>query len=139
MRFFNFWKIVFLLLLTLCLVLPYAQTAYAAPVTVAAFELNGSLGSEATVNATTNDTDLENVILSRGSGITPSALSNAFSATSFVVGGLKSNAITNNEYFEVTIQPKNGKSLSLNSINFNLRRSGTGPNAYQWQYSFEYR
>jgi hypothetical protein len=109
----------------------------AAPVTVAGFELNGLLGSEATFNATTNDVDLETVTLSRGAGISPSALGNAFSASSFVVGGLKANAISSNEFFQVTIQPRNGMSFSLQAINFNLRRSGTGPNAYQWQYSLD--
>ncbi|GEM_PF-4451235 len=64
------------------------QPARAASITVAAFELNGSAGTEITVNATTNDTDIETVSLSRGSGITPAALANSYSATAFVVGGL---------------------------------------------------
>ncbi|USN52940.1 MAG: hypothetical protein H6759_02685 [Candidatus Nomurabacteria bacterium] len=110
---------------------------YAAPVTIAGFEMSGNTGNEVAVNATVNDVDLETATVTRGSGITATNLSNAFSANNFVIGGTKSDALTNNEYYEVSLQSKNGLSLSLDQITFNIRRSSTGPNAYQWQYSLD--
>ena len=110
---------------------------FAAPTTIAAFEMAGLAGNEATFNATTNDVNLQTVVVSRGVGVNPAALANAFSSNAFFVGGTKADAISNGEYIQVEIEPKNSNNLFLNTINFNLRRSGTGPNAYQWQYSLD--
>ncbi len=123
-----------LIVFSICL---FSRVSNAAPVTVAAFELNGLIGDEATVTATTNDTNVYTAILSRGSGINPSVLNNAFSSTAFVVGGTKTDAISNNEYYQFELETKSKYKLSLNYINLNLRRSPTGPNAYQWQYSLD--
>lgn len=117
--------------------LTFVAPATASPATIAGFEMAGLAGTEVSFNATTNDANLQTVTVTRGAGINPSALLNAFSSTAFVVGGTKANAITNNEYFQVELESKNGRSLSLDSIALTLRRSGTGPNAYQWQYSLD--
>ena len=109
----------------------FPAMSFAAPITIVAFETNGLAGNEATFTATTNDTNLNTSVLSRGAGINPSALSNAFSSTAFVVGGNKAAAITNNEYLQVEIEAKVNYKVSLNFLDFNLRRSSTGPNAYQ--------
>jgi hypothetical protein len=111
--------------------------ASAAPATIAGFEMAGLLGTEVSFNATTNDVNLQTATISRGAGITPSALANAFSATGFVAAGTKADAITQNEYFQVVIEPKNDHRLFLTTLNYVIRRSGTGPNAFQWQYSLD--
>lgn len=118
-----------------CTALPIST--HAAPVTVAGFELFGLAGNEASFNASHNDADLETATLSRGAGITAAGLANAFSSNAFVVSGTKASATTTNEYYQVSLQSKNGKKLSLDHIAFNVRRSATGPNAYQWQYSLD--
>jgi len=123
--------------LVVVLVLCSFNTVLAAPTTIAGFEMGGLVGNEVTFNATTNDVNLETVVLSRGAGINPASLANAFSSTGFVVGGTKADAITNNEYLQVELQAKNIYLLNLNTLNFNLRRSATGPNTYQWQYSLD--
>ena len=109
----------------------------AAPTDIAAFEMSGLSGNEVTVDATTNDVNLQTVVVSRGAGINPSSLANAFSSNAFFVGGAKADAINNDEYIEVEIEPTNSNNLFLNTIYFNIRRSSTGPNAYQWQYSLD--
>jgi len=109
----------------------------AAPVTVVAFEPNGLTGSEVTFNATTNEANLNIAILSRGPGITPASLANAFSSDTFSSGGTKATAISNGDYLQLAIGAKANHRVSLSSIDFNVRRSSTGPNAYQWQYSLD--
>lgn len=113
------------------------NTVHAAIITATGFELNGKTGSEVTASSTTNAPDMENSVLSRGAGINATALANSYAATAFVVGGNKASAIASNEFFQVTLQSKNCVFFSLQKLNFNLRRSGTGPNAYQWQYSLD--
>ncbi len=118
-----------------CIFLPNITNA--APATIAGFEMAGLLGTEVTFNATTNDANLQTAAISRGAGITPSALANAFSSTGYVAAGTKADAISNNEYFQVVLESKNDHRLNLNQINYVIRRSGTGPNAFQWQYSLD--
>ncbi len=115
----------------------YPVSAQAAPVTIAGFEMAGLLGTEVTFNATTNDANLQTVVISRGAGITPSALANAFSATGYVAAGTKADAVSQNEFFQITLEPKNNHRLFLTTLNYVIRRSGTGPNAFQWQYSLD--
>jgi len=127
----------FLALVAIILSLLYAQVSHAAIITASGFELNGKLGSEVTATSTTNAPDMETASLTRGAGISATALANAFAANSFIVGGNKASAIAGNEFFQVTLQSKNCVPFSLKALNFHLRRSSTGPNAYQWQYSFD--
>ncbi len=115
----------------------YPVSAQAAPATIAGFEMAGLLGTEVTFNATTNDANLQTVVISRGAGITPSALANAFSATGYVAAGTKADAVSQNEFFQITLEPKNNHRLFLTTLNYVIRRSGTGPNAFQWQYSLD--
>ena len=97
-----------------------------------------SLGSEATYNATTNDGNLNTSVLSRGAGITASALGRAFSANAWANGGTKANAITNNQYYTFSVNPKANFKISLSTLDVTLRRSGTtAPNNYIWAYSID--
>ncbi|HRH69123.1 MAG TPA: lamin tail domain-containing protein, partial [Flavobacteriales bacterium] len=96
-----------------------------------------SLGNEVTYAATTVNTDLAGSNLSRGGGVNPSALARVFSATAFDVAATEANAITNNEYLQFTVAANPGFQVSLSTLDCRLRRSSTGPNAYQWYYSVD--
>ncbi len=101
---------------------------------VAAWETAGLAGNEATVAATTADPDLTVGVLSRGAGLTASALANAFSSSNFLNTGLV-GAQSGNKYLEFSITANPGSLVSLSTLDANFRRSSTGPNAFQWQYS----
>ena len=94
-----------------------------------------SIGNEITYNATTNNINLNISTLSRGNGISPTALVRGFSANSWGDSATKINAVSNNEYFEFSINPKIGYKVSLSTLDATLRRSSTGPNVYIWKYS----
>jgi hypothetical protein len=95
-----------------------------------------SLGTEVTYNATTNDANLNTAVLSRGAGISATALGRGFAANNWDVSATKANAVTNNEYFQFSINAKPGYKASLSTLTVRLRRSGTtAPNAYIWKYS----
>ena len=96
-----------------------------------------STGDELSYNATTNHSQLNISVLSRGSGINTSALARSFSATNFTANGSKANAISTNQYFSFNIQAIPGYSVSLSTLDVRLRRSATGPTAYVWRYSVD--
>lgn len=102
------------------------------------FGVPQSLGDEPTYSSTTTDASAASSVLSRGSGLTPRGLQRGFSAEfiNWVASGTtKSNAITNNDYFEFSFTAKTNYTANLGSIETKLRRSTFGPNAYRWMYS----
>ncbi len=104
---------------------------------ILAWDFSGGTGSETTVTAGTINTNITAGAISRGAGITAIALGNAFSSTGFTASGTLADAKTNNKYLQFTIKAKTGFALSLSTLDFNFRRSSTGPNAFQWQYSLD--
>lgn len=95
-----------------------------------------SLGSETTYPSTTNNANLNSAVLSRGSGITGTALGRAFSANVWTNSGTKTDAITNNQYYTFAVKANTGYKFSLSTLDARLRRSGaTAPNSYIWRYS----
>ncbi|MBX2933818.1 MAG: hypothetical protein KF825_06210, partial [Ferruginibacter sp.] len=104
---------------------------------IAAWEFNGNAGNEATVTATTLNANLLATVVSRGAGITASTLGNAFSSDNFTASGTFTDAVTNNKYIEFTIAANSTYQVSLSTLDANFRRSDTGPNAFQWQYSLD--
>ncbi|MBC7695202.1 MAG: Ig-like domain-containing protein, partial [Burkholderiales bacterium] len=104
---------------------------------ILAWEFNTNTGSEVTVNAGTNNANLNTAVISRGAGITATGLTNAYSSTGFTVSGTLADAKTNNKYLQFTVNSKSGYKVSLSTLDFNFRRSSTGPNAFQWQYSLD--
>ena len=96
-----------------------------------------SLGSEATYAATTVAANVNPSNLSRGIGVTATALARAFSANAWDASATEGGAITNNEYFQFTVSASVGFQVSLSTIDCRLRRTSTGPNAYQWRYSLD--
>ena len=82
---------------------------------------------------------LQTSALSRGAGLTPASLNNAyysfFSSNTSTNG--KSNALANNDYYTFTVRIKSGYNISLTKLNAKLRRNGTGPVSYRWMYSVD--
>lgn len=102
-----------------------------------AWDFAGGAGNEASVAATSVDANLNSSNVTRGAGINAASLPNGFSSTNYTASGTLSNAVTNNQYFQFTLNPKAGYQASLSTLDANLRRSSTGPNAYQWKYSLD--
>jgi len=101
------------------------QTLTVSPAPIVAWQFGNpaSLGSEATYNATTNDTKLNTSILSRGSGITATTLQRGFAANNWDNSATKTSAVTNNEYFQFSINTKPGYKVSLSTLEANIRRA----------------
>jgi trimeric autotransporter adhesin len=104
---------------------------------IAAWQLNGKAGNETSIDASTLNSNLNTSTLMRGNGLNVSALANVFGSTNFTVSGTKADAITNNKYITFNINAKSGFQVSLSTLDVRFRRSGTGPNAFQWQYSLD--
>jgi CSLREA domain-containing protein len=104
---------------------------------ILAWEPNTNAGSEVTINSSTTDANLNTSTLSRGAGLASSALADSYSSTSFTLNGTFANAVANDDYLQFSISPKPGFRTSLSALDANFRRSGTGPNTFQWQYSLD--
>ncbi len=103
---------------------------------VLSWNLNTAAGSEASIPVTTKDANISSSSLTRGAGVTASALANAFSASGWNVAS-KDLAIAGNKYFQFTVNAASGYQASLAALDVYFRRSSTGPNAFQWQYSLD--
>tara|TARA_R110002049_G_scaffold46424_7_gene134941 strand:+ start:653 stop:3115 length:2463 start_codon:yes stop_codon:yes gene_type:complete len=104
---------------------------------IVAWEMDGNAGNEVTVNATTLDGNLNMSTLSRGSGLNPRSLGDAFSSSSFTVGGTQASALTDNDYLQFQISTISGYQVSLSTLDATFRRSGNGPNSFIWRYSID--
>jgi len=103
---------------------------------IIAFETAGLVGDEATLNSSTTAANLNVSVLSRGSGIAADANANSFNSNAFNSTTI-ADAITANEFLQFTVSPQSGFRVSLSTLNANFRRSGTGPNTFQYQYSLD--
>ncbi|OJJ21025.1 hypothetical protein BKI52_10650 [marine bacterium AO1-C] len=105
-----------------------------------AWEFNGNAGNEVTVNSTTQAANVSTTapsnVIARGAGILAAANGNRFNADNWDAATI-ADAIANNEYFEWTIEATDGFSMSLNSLVFNIQRSGTGPNSFALRSSLD--
>ncbi len=101
------------------------------------WDFNGNTGNEISVAATFNNTDLEISSIIRGAGLTAASLANSFSASGWTTSNSLADAIVNNDYIEFTIKPKTSFITSLSALEAIFRRSGTGPDRFQWQYSVD--
>jgi hypothetical protein len=106
---------------------------------IAGWQFSSAAGTESTYAATSQDPNLApGVTLGRGSGIgIPSSPPvRAYSASNWDASS-QAAAITNNEYFQFSVQASAGYQTSLTSLDARLRRTSTGPNAYIWRYSLD--
>ena len=101
---------------------------------ITAFDFNGITTVVTTANATTTIANTTPSVISRGAGVTATSLSNAFAGSGWDATSLAA-AITGNDYFEFTIAASTNFNVSLSALEANFRRSGTGPNNFQWRYS----
>lgn len=94
--------------------------------TLATFDFAGAAGSETTSNANFVATGITApVTISRGSGLTATANADRFNAQGWGESSA-ANALANGDYFEWTITPDAGSSISITQIAFNVQRSNTG-------------
>jgi hypothetical protein len=103
---------------------------------ILAWNFTSAAGSEPSFNATTVNENLNGSSITRGNGLTATGLANAFSASGWNVPS-EADAITNNKYFEFSINAKSGYKVSLSTLDAYFRRSSTGPNIFQWKYSLD--
>lgn len=86
------------------------------------FSFNSSSGNEATFAVDSQPANGTVSAMSRGSGLSTSAGSGAFSARSWST----SSAIDLTDYYRFSITPNDGYQLDLTSLELDERRSGTG-------------
>jgi hypothetical protein len=102
---------------------------------IAAWNNNSLSGvTSGSINATTQDPNLNIPVLSRGSGIIATSLSGGYASSNWVDVD-ENGAIANNRYYQCTIAANSNYKVSLSTLNSKLRRTSTGPNAYIWRYS----
>lgn len=104
---------------------------------IVAWQFSTAAGSEATINSTTTDANLEISVLERGIGINgagnlAATFHGRFPPTTTVT---KSDAETNGAYYEFSITPKFGYKVTLSTLDMIIRRSATSPDASRWKYS----
>lgn len=104
--------------------------------TILSWDLNGKLGNETSVASSSNDANLNVSSLTRGSGINASGLGNSFSSTAWD-GTSLTTAVSANEYLQFTINALSGFEVSLSTLDAYFRKSSTGPNTFQWEYSLD--
>ena len=118
-------KLSFLAITTFCLLMMCANVK----AQIIAFDTNGLVGSEPTFNSTTTATNLNTSTLSRGAGITATALGNAFSSTNFDSAAI-ADAIAANEFLQFTVSAQSGFKVSLTTLDANFRRSSTADRTF---------
>jgi cysteine-rich repeat protein len=90
---------------------------------VAQFAFTGAAGTETTFAADLVDPALAATpAMSRGTGVTPSAAADAFSASAWTT----STAIDTTDFYRFTVTPAAGKAMNLLALQLDERRSATG-------------
>ena len=105
------------------------------------FGVPASSGNEPTYNATTNNTQLNTSILSRGVGVHATSLTGGFVGYDWSTSS-STAAVSANDYFEFSIQAISGNRVSLSTLDTRLlsyySSSVThGPTDYLWKYSID--
>lgn len=70
----------------------------------------------------------------RGPGLTATALTNGFVSSGFDVADFDA-AVSGDKFYEIVVTADGGYQFDFEAIEYNFRRSGTGPNAFQWAFS----
>ena len=114
----------------------FAITNINAQVTLAGWDINGQNSSTSNpLSANNTASNITVVGLTLGGGLTASATGNTFGGTNWTLNGTAADAATNNDFISLTLTANAGYTISLNGISaYNIRRSGTGPNSFLWQY-----
>ncbi|HRO97739.1 MAG TPA: hypothetical protein PLY79_11855, partial [Ferruginibacter sp.] len=91
--------------------------------TMGRWEMCGLSGTPATVSPTGVSTGVTFSVLSRGPGITAQSATNAFNSSGWSTNGTLN--INNNDYYEFTITPQPGHSISISAIRFRDQMSNS--------------
>lgn len=108
-------------------------TTLAAPITVARYNFNGAAGDETTLPVTANAANATATSISRGAGVTGTALARAFNSTGFDAASA-SAAVTANDFYEVVLNASTSYTLSITAISGWARRSASGAPNGQFYY-----
>lgn len=98
----------------------------------------GTFNAETTagsVTASTADVNLESVMISRGTGLSPAQLTYGYASYSLNLSSTKEQAQVYNEYYEIAVKAASGYNLSLDRFIYKYRRFSTGDNTFKWAYS----
>jgi hypothetical protein len=95
-----------------------ASSAWSA--SVVQYDLTGKAGTETSDPATAAATGVAGLDLTRGSGLTPSAASNGFSASGW-------DDLSSNDFFSFGFNVQAGFSATVNELLIATRSSATGP------------
>lgn len=99
-----------------------------------AWNLNGKSGNEAVANSTYNHPNIQASELKRGSGITAATAGDSYAST-FPINVDRDAAINASAYYEFTLTPKSGATVSLTTLDIILRIQTNAPPTYIWRYS----
>lgn len=96
-------------------------------------------GTEESLSSTLTDKGLNVSLLTRGKGIIPNeqGLSGTFFSYAKQWPKTLKGAKENNAYYEIKLEPKSGKCISLSAIGFKVRRTSDAANRYMWHYSLD--
>lgn len=98
-----------------------------------AWDFSGNNDTDASEVATTVNTNISTSSpsneITRGAGLTAAATLDWFRSTGFDQTS-EADAITNNDYYEFTIEANAGFLLNLSSLDLNIAREGTGPDNF---------
>lgn len=92
-------------------------------------------GKEISSPPTTNDANLQQSVLSRGTNVAGTSGSSASFAGNFPVTTNRQQAIDGGNYFQFTIKADAGYKVSLSSLDAHLRVLDEAPHHYCWRYS----
>jgi hypothetical protein len=111
-----------------------ALTSASAQSLTASYDFTGQPGNQLSTPLAINSlpSALSLSAITRGSGLSPNAVANSMSSTSW-----NSPSFDSNDYYGFTIMPGSGSVLSLTNLNFTLRRSASGPVSFQVRTSLD--
>ncbi|GAB1464429.1 hypothetical protein [Pedobacter sp.] len=97
----------------------------------------GTLGSEEQLSATSANANIEAPILTRGlNAVTGAGSARGFTGR-FPITPTYYDAILNGSYYEFKVAPKNGRYVSLTTLNATLRPTSGSANTYRWVFSLD--
>lgn len=91
------------------------------------------------LNATSQDPNIETPVLSRGNGLTSNDVNFAYFSgvtSTSTNGNSATDAINNGDFYLATLKAVNG-TMNVTKINYQLYRSANGPNTFRWAYSID--
>ena len=107
---------------TLAVIVSLALSSPALQAQLILYNFAGAAGNEVAFPANFSVEHLHAGLLTRGSGLTPTASADTFSSSGFTLAG----APDANDYYAFTLAPDDGYQMSLSGLELDERRSSTG-------------